>query len=81
MAQTVSCDGCDNTVAYINAMQIHSTSIEEGSVSIDLCPICSIPVRELPAFIKEKERLAQEMKDREIAMAQEQLEQAQAIES
>jgi hypothetical protein len=38
-------------------------------------------VREHPAFVKEKDRLAKEMKDREVAMAQAQLEQTQTPES
>lgn len=77
MAQAVICDGCGNVVEYIDAMQIRSTSIEEGSISIDLCSVCAVPVRELPAFAKEKDRLAKDMKEREIASAQAQLEQAQ----
>jgi hypothetical protein len=80
MAQAVICDGCGNTIEFINAMQIRSTNIEEGSIGIDLCPTCSIPVREHPAFVKEKDRLAKEMKDREVAMAQAQLEQTQTPE-
>ena len=81
MAQAVICDGCGNAIGYIDAMQIRSTSIEEGSISIDLCPTCAVPVREHPAFVKEKDRLAQEMKDREIAQAQAQLEQVQTAET
>lgn len=78
MAQVVVCDGCENTVDYMTAMQVRSANIEEGSIQIDLCQDCSVPVRELPAFQKEKARIAQEMKDREVQAAQMQLEQAQS---
>lgn len=60
MGTAVVCDGCGVDLAGADwRMAVSSQSIEGGSVLVDLCFECSGPVRELPGYVAEAERVAE----------------------